>query len=160
MLVQDEQGLYRTERPLSKAELLSFARSIAVQDAHGAVVTSPDAAKALVKDFTMGLEHEVFGVAWLNSKHVVSKIEILFRGSIDHTSVQPREVLKEAMYNNAAACVIFHNHASSGDPTPSLADEQITRTLIDTLAIVNVRLLDHIVIGHKDTVSLAETGVI
>jgi DNA repair protein RadC len=83
----------------------------------------------------------------------------LFRGTIDGASVHPREILKEALARNAAALVCAHCHPS-GEPTPSQADERITSVLKDTLALVGIRLLDHIIVGGTETYSFAEAGLI
>lgn len=101
--------------------------------------------------------HEVFACLFLDNRHRVIVFEELFRGTIDGASVHPRQVVKRAMYHNAAAVILAHNHPS-GIAEPSRADEQITRRLKEILAGVDVRLLDHFIIGDGDMVSLAERG--
>ena len=101
-------------------------------------------------------ESELFGVIWLTTKHQVISTEVLFHGSIDSASVYPREVVKAGLKHNAAACIVFHNHPS-GDSEPSQADRMLTVKLKEALALVDIRLLDHLVVGHKVT-SLAELG--
>lgn len=105
------------------------------------------------------LPHEVFCCLYLDNRHRVLGFEELFRGTIDGTSVYPREVVKEALRYNAAALIVAHNHPS-GVAEPSQADEQITRRLRAALELVDIRLLDHFVIGHTEAVSLAGRGLI
>ncbi|MEW8428207.1 MAG: DNA repair protein RadC, partial [gamma proteobacterium symbiont of Ctena orbiculata] len=93
------------------------------------------------------------------NRHRVIGYEELFRGTIDGASVHPREVVKRALEQNAAALIFAHNHPS-GVAEPSRADRQITRRLKDALALVEIRVLDHIVIGEGEAVSLAQRGMI
>lgn len=103
--------------------------------------------------------HEVFACLFLDNKHRVIQYEELFFGTIDSSAVHPRQVVKRALHHNAAALIIAHNHPS-GVAEPSHADETITLRLKEALAIIDVRLLDHIVVGDGQTVSLAERGVL
>ena len=103
--------------------------------------------------------YEVFCALFLDNRHRVIAFEELFFGTIDGATVHPREVLRRVMAHNAAAVILAHNHPS-GVAEPSQADCRITRRLQETLALVDVRVLDHIVIGDGDTVSLAERGII
>lgn len=103
--------------------------------------------------------HEVFACLFLDNKHRVIQYEELFFGTIDSSSVHPRQVVKRALYHNAAAAIVAHNHPS-GIAEPSRADELITVRLKEALALVDVRLLDHIVVGDSQVVSLAERGVL
>lgn len=117
-----------------------------------------------VKDYLIlqlaELEHEVFGVIWLDASHRVIAIDHLFRGTITQTSVYPREVVKVAMHRNAGAAVMFHNHPS-GVSTSSKSDETLTRILKETLALVDVKVIDHFVIGGtEEPLSFAERGLI
>lgn len=104
-------------------------------------------------------EHEVFGCVFLSSQHQFIGVEKLFRGSLSQTSVYPREVIKRALAVNAGAVILFHNHPS-GMPEPSRADELLTQSLKTALAMVDIRVLDHIVVGGTSTVSFAERGLI
>jgi len=103
------------------------------------------------------LEREEFVVLFLDNQHRLIANETLFRGTIDSTQVHPREVVKSALRHNAAAVVLAHNHPS-GHAEPSEADRRITARLKDALALVDIRLLDHLVIGGMDIVSFAERG--
>ena len=122
------------------------------------VLTSP----ALTRDFLrlhLGAhEHEVFGVLHLDSRHRLIAVENLFRGTINSASVHPREVAKSALVHNAAAVVLYHNHPS-GLSEPSAADELITRRLKEALALIDVRVLDHLIVAES-IYSFAEHGLI
>ena len=101
---------------------------------------------------------EVFACLFLDNRHRVIAYEELFRGTIDGASVHPREVVKRALHFNTAAVILAHNHPS-GIAEPSQADERITQRLKDALALVDIRLLDHMIIGD-DVVSFAERGLL
>lgn len=101
-------------------------------------------------------DREVFAVMLLDNRHQLIEFKALFFGTIDSASVYPREVIKCVLEANAAAVIFAHNHPS-GDPSPSRADRRITRRLVDILSLIDVRVLDHIVVGEK-CVSFAERG--
>jgi len=103
--------------------------------------------------------HEVFACLFLDNRHRVIKYEELFFGTIDGASVHPRQVVKRALHHNAAATIFAHNHPS-GVTEPSRADQQITQRLKDALGLIDVRVLDHFVIGDGQAVSLAERGLL
>lgn len=103
--------------------------------------------------------HEVFAAIFLDNRHRVLAFEELFQGTIDGASVYPREVVRYALQYNAAALIIAHNHPS-GVAEPSMADEHITKRLKDALALIDVRVIDHIVVGTEGSVSFAERGLI
>ena len=102
--------------------------------------------------------HEIFAVLFLDQRHRVIKFEEMFQGTIDGANVYPREVVKKALHHNAAAVILAHNHPS-GVAEPSQSDERITQRLKDALALVDIRVLDHFVIGD-DIVSFAERGLL
>jgi len=104
-------------------------------------------------------EHEVFACLFLDNRHRVIQFETLFHGSIDSTSVYPRELIKRALHHNAAAVILAHNHPS-GVPKPSQADRDITQHLAKALNMVKVRLLDHMVIGDTQAVSMSQLGML
>ena len=106
-----------------------------------------------------GREHEVFVAIWLDAQHRVVEYEEMFRGTLTQTSVYPREVVKSALSFNAAAVIFAHNHPS-GVAEPSHADENLTRTLRNALALVDVRLLDHFIVADNNMMSFAERGLI
>ena len=125
----------------------------------GAALDSP----ALVRDYLRlrlgNRRHEVFAVVFLDAQHRVIDTAELFRGTLTQTSVYPREVLIEALARHAAAVILAHNHPS-GAAEPSRADDALTRTLQQVLALVDVRVLDHFVVTHSAVFSFAEHGLI
>ncbi len=125
----------------------------------GDALTSPNETRRFLRAHLRHHPHEVFACLFLDNRHRVIRFEELFRGTIDAASVHPREVVKRALALNAAAVIAAHNHPS-GVAEPSQADERITVRLRDALALVDIRLLDHIVIGDGEPVSLAERGVV
>jgi DNA repair protein RadC len=118
---------------------------------------------SITRDFLIAklalLEHEVFAAIFLDTRHAVLAFTILFTGSIDGASVHPREVVKHALKYNASAVIFAHNHPS-GNPDPSQADRDITRELKRALQLIDVRVLDHFVVGGSKTVSFAERGML
>ena len=105
------------------------------------------------------LEHEVFCCLYLDKRHRLIEFEQLFRGTIDGANVYPREIVKIALQRNCAAVIVAHNHPS-GIPEPSHADELITQRIKEALGLVDIRLLDHIIVGDGLAVSMAERGLI
>jgi DNA repair protein RadC len=103
--------------------------------------------------------YEVFACLFLDSRHRVIAYEELFRGTIDGASVHPREVIRRALVHNAAAVILAHNHPS-GVAEPSEADHRLTRRLAEALALVDVRVLDHFVVGDRCAVSFAQRGIL
>jgi len=106
-----------------------------------------------------GIEHEVFACLYLDNRNRVTACKELFRGTIDGSSVHPREVVKEALAHNAAAVILVHNHPS-GVAEPSQADELITRRLKQSLSLVDIRVLDHLIVGDATVESFAERGLL
>lgn len=151
-------GTYRITDTVTEAELLSIARAFARRRlARGRKITQPASAFEYLQVLMQDHEHEVFCALFLDSQHRVLCFEELFRGTIDSASVYPREVVKHALAHNAAAVILVHNHPS-GDPEPSDADRRITQRLKDALGLVEVRVIDHIVVGSEACVSLADRG--
>lgn len=120
--------------------------------------SSPDDTKRFLKLKLAELEHEVFAALFLDNRHRLIAFEELFTGTIDGCSVHPREVVKRALTHNAAAVILAHNHPS-GVAEPSRADEQITRRLKEALELVEIRVLDHLIVGSEIT-SMAERGLV
>jgi DNA repair protein RadC len=149
--------------PAKRAELLAVMemarRALAQQMSAGPVFDSP----ARVRDYLAlhlgALEHEVFAVLFLDARHQLLRMEEMFRGTLAQTSVYPREVVKRALALNAGAVVLAHNHPS-GSAEPSRADEHLTQALRQALALVDVRVLDHLVVGRGQVVSFAERGLL
>ena len=124
----------------------------------GDVFSSPEATRAFLTSQLRHRQQEVFLVLFLNSRHALIASREMFQGTIDGASVYPREVVKAALQHNAAALIFAHNHPS-GVAEPSQADVRITRRLREALELVDIRVLDHLVIGEGEIVSLAERGL-
>jgi len=122
-----------------------------------AYLENPDTVRTFLQLQFSELEHEVFGALFLTQRHQIICYQEIFRGTIDGASVYPREIVKEAMKQNAAAIIFAHNHPS-GDVTPSQADRRLTDRLIDALSLIDVRVIDHVVVSIKGTISFAEQG--
>jgi len=125
----------------------------------GETIRNPADTEAFLQARMRHLDHELFCCLFLDNRHRVLGFDELFRGTIDGTSVYPREVVKEALAINAAAVILAHNHPS-GVAEPSQADERITRRLKSALDLVDIRLLDHLIIGDGKATSLARRGLI
>jgi DNA repair protein RadC len=125
----------------------------------GSVLSNPRATREFLRMRLRDLRHEVFCCVYLDNRNRVIAFEELFRGTIDGASVHPREVVKEALARNAAAVILAHNHPS-GIAEPSQADELITRRLKEALALVDIRVLDHLVVGDEVCESFAERGLL
>jgi len=152
---------YGTNSTASDDEVIAKALSIIKRRLRkpGEAMTSPQSVKDYLTIKLAELEHEVFFTLWLDGQHRVIQFGSMFRGTLSQTSVYPREVVKEALRINAGAVIFAHNHPS-GMPEPSRADEMLTKTLQEALALVDVKVLDHIIVGGTDTVSFAERGLI
>ena len=125
----------------------------------GAAIKSPADTESFLLSKMRHLDHELFCCLYLDNRHRVLRFDEMFRGTIDGTSVYPREVVKEALAVNAAAVILAHNHPS-GVAEPSQADERITRRLKSALELVDIRLLDHLIIGDGRATSLASRGLL
>jgi DNA repair protein RadC len=157
--VQDKHGKYMMTRPMDERELFNHVAAILETRMTGVELTNPTAAADFLRLRLAPLEHEVFGCLFLDTRHRVLAFEVMFRGTIDSATVHPREVVKAALTRNAAAVILSHNHPS-GFAEPSSADGAITRRLVEALALVDVRVLDHIVVGTEGTVSMAARGLL
>ncbi len=122
-------------------------------------LSSPQDTRRYLTACLRDYEYEVFACLFLDTRHRIIGFEELFRGTIDGAVVHPREVVKRALYHNAAAVILAHNHPS-GVAEPSQADQQLTRRLRDALALVDIRVLDHFVVGDGIAVSFAERGLL
>lgn len=122
------------------------------------VLSDPEAVRRYLSARLRDLPYETFACVFLDNRHRVIKYEEMFRGTIDGASVYPREVVRRSLYHNAAALILAHNHPS-GVAEPSQADERITQRLKDALHLIDVRVLDHFVIGDH-IVSFAERGLL
>jgi len=147
-------------RPATADEILDAARTIlAHRVRRGAPISNPRHTRDYLRLQLAPYEHEIFAILFLDNRHRVIEFVPLFRGTIDGASVHPREVVKEALRRNAAAVILAHNHPS-GVAEPSNADELITTRIRDALALVDIRVLDHLVVTGNDIVSFAERGLL
>lgn len=120
-------------------------------------ITDPSAAAQFLIARCAALPHEVFGVMFLDTRHRILATEDLFTGTVDGCEVHPRVVAQKALAHNAAALILFHNHPS-GEPEPSTADRALTARLKQALALLDIRMLDHLVVGGSRHVSMAARG--
>lgn len=154
LYIQDQGGRYL---PAPKETILSEARRLGSnQLRRGAVIDSPEKAKEAIGQKLFSHPHEMFACLFLDATHRVLAFAEMFRGSINCATVYPREVVKEALRLNAAAVIFAHNHPS-GDSKPSSQDIELTKKLSDILKVVDVRVLDHLVVGEA-VVSMADAG--
>jgi DNA repair protein RadC len=123
------------------------------------VLAAPDRTREFLRLKLGALEHEVFSVLFLDNRDRLIEYVELFRGTINSASVHPREVVKEALARNAAGLIMCHCHPS-GEASPSQADEQITHRLKEALALLEIRVLDHIIVAGSQAFSFAETGLL
>ncbi len=142
------------------AAVLEMARRCLGEELRaGAALNSPAAVRDYLRLALSSREHEVFVALFLDAQHRVIVAEELFRGTLTQTSVYPREVVKVALRRNAAAVILAHNHPS-GIAQPSQADELLTRSLVEALALIEVKVLDHFIIAGHQTLSFAERGLL
>lgn len=153
------RGIGPARACLLAAALELGSRHLAVQLERGEAVTDPGAAGRYFARRLRGRDHEVFAVLFLDNRHHALAFEELFHGGLDGTEVHPRIVVQRALTHKAAAVIIGHNHPS-GNPEPSPADHAVTTRLRQALALVDVRLLDHIVVGDGTPTSMAARGLL
>ena len=140
-----------------QAVLEMSRRHLAERLRRDSALESPQAVRDYLKSLLRHEQHEVFGCLFLDSKHRMLAFEVLFRGSIDSASVYPRQVVKRALAHNAAAVIFCHNHPS-GVTEPSQADRTLTKRLIQALDLIEVRVLDHFIVGDGHPLSMVEHG--
>ncbi len=152
-------GLGRAKYAQLQAVLELTRRHLGEELQRGEAITSPGKTREFLIAQLRDRPHEVFCCFYLDTRHRMIGFEELFRGTLDGASVHPREVVKSALAKNAAAVIFAHNHPS-GVAEPSDADRRLTRRLNDALALVDVRVLDHFVIGDGEAISFAERGLL
>jgi len=165
-LLAAERGSFVAVKGLGNAKAAQLAavlelarRCLREEMRAGDALVSPGAVRDYLRLALGGRENEVFVVLFLDAQHRVLAIEELFRGTLTQTSVYPREVVKAALRANAAATIFAHNHPS-GVAQPSQADELLTRSLRDALALVDIKVLDHFVVAGNQALSFAERGLL
>jgi len=163
-LLESDQQHFCQEHGLGPAKYAQLQAVLEMSHRHlestlsrGDALTDAETTKQYLQQRLRAYPHEVFACLFLDTKHRMISFDELFSGTIDSASVYPREVVKRALAHNAAAVILAHNHPS-GIAEPSLADHNITQQLKAALDLVNIRVLDHIVIGDGETVSFAERG--
>lgn len=157
LLVREAADQYR---PAQADEVLRVAQCLLRRQFMGRpLLDSPQVVRDFLRLRLGTLEHEVFAVLMLDAQNGFIDYVELFRGTVSQTSVYPREVVKETLARNASALILVHNHPS-GNAEPSRADEHLTQTLKAALALVDVRVLDHLVVTYSTMVSFAERGLL
>lgn len=152
------RGLYRTKRAVTGDELIKFATNLIAEDFHRLdTLSSPQESRTFLTMRMAQEKREVFAVIFLDSQHRVLAYEQMFFGTLDSAAVHPREVVRRCLELNAGAVILAHNHPS-GVPDPSPADRAITDRLSQALALVEVKVLDHLVVGGTQIASFAERG--
>jgi DNA repair protein RadC len=155
----ETKGLGEAKAAQLAAVLEMARRCLREQLRAGVALNSPAAVREYLSLTLAAREHEVFVALFLDAQHRVIAVEELFRGTLTQTSVYPREVVKAALHRNAAALILAHNHPS-GVAQPSQADELLTRSLREALALVEVKVLDHFIVAGDQTLSFAERGLL
>lgn len=154
------KGLGGTAKRAELVAVLELARrTLSQQLRERPLLDSPQAVRDYLQLHLTARRHEVFAVLFLDSQHRLIALEELFRGTLNQTSVYPREVVVHALQHQAAAVVLTHNHPS-GNLEPSRADEALTQTLKSALALIDVRVLDHIIVAPGGSLSMAERGLV
>lgn len=151
------KGLGEAKYVQLQASLEITQRYLAETLRRGDALTSPQHTQLYLSSVLRDRQREAFYILFLDNQNRVIRDETLFEGTIDAASVYPREVVKRALHHNAAALILAHNHPS-GVAEPSQSDRRITRRLSDALALVDIRVLDHFVVGDGEIVSFAERG--
>lgn len=159
--MEKQLTLFAPELPL--ASLRAIKRALSLLDQHlreaGVAFTSTQTARDWLRLKMGTLEREEFVVLYLNNQNQLLAHETLFTGTISHTEVHPREVVKRALYFNSAAVIFAHNHPS-GEVAPSQADKAITQRLVQALMLVEIRVPDHFIVGGRQIFSFAEHGLL
>lgn len=160
MITKTGKGKFRINGTLTVNEIANLLKENAPDYFYvgGESLTSPEHVRDYLKAVLSHHESEVFGIIFMNNRHKVQSFEILFYGTIDGASVHPREVVKRALANNSAAVILAHNHPG-GVADPSQADIALTSRLKDALGLIDVRVLDHFIVGDGEPVSLSERGL-
>lgn len=153
------KGLGPAKRAELQAVLELARRALAQQLRERTVFDTPQTVKDYLQLHLAAKLHECFAVLFLDSQHRLIALEELFRGTLTHTSVYPREVVLRALHHHAAAVALAHNHPS-GSVLPSRADEMLTQTLRAALGLVDIRVLDHLIVAPGQALSMAEQGLL
>lgn len=154
LYIKDQRGRYRSA---TQDEIQSAITKQLSEQKRGEMLHNPSDSRGFITKALEGYTYEVFACLFLDTRNRVISFEVLFNGTIDGASVHPREVVRRALTHNAAGLIVAHNHLS-GMAEPSRVDRALTQRLQDAVALVDVRLLDHFVVGDGEVVSFAERG--
>ena len=155
LYVRGRQSRYRQA---TAEQIVQAARELVERRAcRGTCFKDPSVSRQYFSDRLAGLEREVFAAVFLDIRHRLVEAAELFFGTVDGAEVHPREIVRKALLCNAAAAIVAHNHPS-GDVEPSAADRTVTARLKQALALVDIRLLDHVIVGGRQSLSLAARG--
>ncbi len=157
-LCEEEPAIYAVNPTIAAAKEL-FTRCMKERMSEEVCLQSPESVSAFLCSEIGHLEHESFWCLWLDAQHRLIAAGELFRGTLKQASIHPREVVKLALHHNAAAVIFAHNHPS-GIPEPSRSDELMTTALSQSLSLVDVKVLDHIIVASNKSVSFVEKGLI
>jgi len=159
-ILGDQPGTYHATREIHHSDILALAEQILFERVQRSdVFNSPDDTRRYLKVKLGSREAEVFAALFLDNRHRLIAFEELFYGTIDGCSVHPREIAKLALTLNAVAVILAHNHPS-GVPEPSQADKTLTNRIKESLSLLDIRVLDHLVVGGTEVVSFAERGLL
>ncbi|MGI9345202.1 MAG: RadC family protein [Gammaproteobacteria bacterium] len=150
-------GPAKTARMMAAVEI--GRRYLGQFPTRGMQMSGPDVVKKLLISKLRDREHESFVVLFLDNRHKLLQYAEMFHGTIDSASVHPREIIKQSMLHNAAALIVAHNHPS-GVSTPSSADKRLTQRLKSALSLMEIRLLDHLIVGESGVFSFSESGML
>lgn len=152
-------GIGKAKYAMLKAAIELGRRYLDEEVSTGEVLNDSRLTKQFLINKLQDYQHEVFACLFLDNGNRVICFELLFHGTINESNIYPREVVKRGLAHNAAKLILAHNHPS-GNPSPSQADKEVTKVLQQSLSLVDIQVVDHIVIGHKRCVSFAELGLI
>lgn len=156
----DQSGLYRTTGPVSREDIICFAHTLLSRRFRNRrkITSSDDVHQWLALKLAEDTR-ESFGMILLSQQHHLLGYHILFTGTLNQTMVYPREIVALALTHHAAAVILVHNHPS-GEPEPSQADKLITQKITDALSLLDIRVVDHLIVGGDDAYSFAEHGLL
>ncbi|MCE0845277.1 DNA repair protein RadC [Buttiauxella sp. A2-C1_F] len=159
-IASDRSGHYQTQEPVSREEIIRFAHTLLARQFRNRrkITSSEDVRQWLVMKLALETR-ETFGVIMLSQQHHILGYQTLFTGTLSQTMVYPREIVSLALIHNAAAVILVHNHPS-GEPEPSQADKFITQKITDALALLDIRVTDHLIVGGDSVYSFAEHGLL
>ena len=159
-IASDRSGHYQTLEPVTREQIIRFAHSLLTRQFRNRrkITSSYDVHQWLVLKLAEDTR-ESFGMILLSQQHHLLGYHTLFTGTLNQTMVYPREIVALALTHHAAAVILVHNHPS-GEPEPSQADKLITQKITDALSLLDIRVVDHLIVGGDDAYSFAEHGLL